>query len=520
MADSNYEEIAYPSTPFKYSHPDHLYSLAALFGIEAVHPDRSRILEIGCAQGDNIIPLADQIPGADILGIDLSVAQIELASSRANAAGLDKLRLETMDLRDLGESQGQFDYIICHGVYSWIAADVQAELLSICRNRLAPQGLAYVSYNTYPGWYMRDMLRQMMLHHVQTIDDGKLRIEQSRALLQFLLESTEGDTSAYAKLLREEFESISRSRDEYFFHEYLEPDNNPVFFTDFVNRADAAGLQYVSETNIANLATNAVSLKSARKIRQLTNDLVQRHQYTDFITNRKFRASLLCRKEIAASRSWNRKALEEFSYAGYFQPLEGSFDSGPGQQLSVKSMRGHVINTSAVALKALLEVLSAAYPASVQRARIFEHVRQRTAAAAAPEVSGEQALSALCEENLVKLIDRGDAMFTRVDDRFITDITTRPIVSALARQQALDNLPITTRMHTVFQADALERLLIPLLDGGADAADLAVRVARLIEEGTVVLRMNEGEQIASAAVCEAAVTRLLTRLKQSALLVG
>ena len=68
----SYDDVPYPSHPYEATHPDNIYSIAKLFQFEATLPDNARILELGCASGGNLIPLAVQIPSAKFVGIDLS----------------------------------------------------------------------------------------------------------------------------------------------------------------------------------------------------------------------------------------------------------------------------------------------------------------------------------------------------------------------------------------------------------------------------------------------------------------
>ena len=123
------------------------------------------MLELGCASGDNLIPMALGLPNARFVGIDLSARQIEQGQRQVSALGLANIELRQYNIADVDASWGKFDYIICHGIYSWVPAPVRERLLAICRDNLAPNGVAYVSYNTLPGWHMRGMIRDMMIYH-------------------------------------------------------------------------------------------------------------------------------------------------------------------------------------------------------------------------------------------------------------------------------------------------------------------------------------------------------------------
>jgi cyclopropane fatty-acyl-phospholipid synthase-like methyltransferase len=144
-----------------------LATLARLFGLSPKRVDESRVLEIGCASGGNLIPMAASLRRSAFIGIDFSATQVRQGVANIEALGLTNVRLLNMNLLDFGDEFGEFDYIIAHGVYSWVPPDVQAKLLAVGARQLAPDGIAYVSYNTLLGWNMRGVIRDAMLFHTR-----------------------------------------------------------------------------------------------------------------------------------------------------------------------------------------------------------------------------------------------------------------------------------------------------------------------------------------------------------------
>ena len=100
--------------------------------------NRCRVLELGCTDGGNLLPMAATLPRSSFLGIDLSGRQIAAGQKMIERLGLENVELRQMDIADVGEDFGTFDYIICHGVYSWVPPPVQDKILEICARRLAP----------------------------------------------------------------------------------------------------------------------------------------------------------------------------------------------------------------------------------------------------------------------------------------------------------------------------------------------------------------------------------------------
>ena len=153
---SYYDAVPYESHPFPQTAPEHLEAIAFVFGLDAPAPGGACVLELGCAAGGNLIPFAARHPGASASGVDLSSVQVGQGDVAIGQAGLSNVELRTFNIADIDAAFGKFDYIICHGVYSWVPAAVQQAILRVCSDNLSDKGVAYVSYNVYPGWKARE----------------------------------------------------------------------------------------------------------------------------------------------------------------------------------------------------------------------------------------------------------------------------------------------------------------------------------------------------------------------------
>ena len=183
VTTSTYDDVPYESNPFPQTHPDRLATIASFFGVTPPPVANARVLELGCAAGGNIIPIAVVHPESKVTGIDLSARQIDDGRAVVDALELKNIDLQQKSISDIDPSFGEFDFIICHGVYSWVPDEVQTDILRISKENLAENGIAYVSYNTYPGWHMRGMIRDMMKFHVGQFTDSGMQIKQARALV-------------------------------------------------------------------------------------------------------------------------------------------------------------------------------------------------------------------------------------------------------------------------------------------------------------------------------------------------
>ena len=233
--------------------------------MEPARVEACRVLEVGCASGGNLLPMAASLPGSEFIGVDFSPVQIERGIADVKALGLTNIQLLAMDIMDFSEAYGEFDYIIAHGVYSWVPNAVQERLLAICARQLRPAGIAYVSYNTLPGWRIRSVVRDAMRYHTRGIAEPAKRVAEARAVLEFLAESVKEDATAYGKALRLEAEFLRTQADYYILHDHLEEVNEPVYFHQFAERAARHGLGYLGEANFATMLAAASRRRSTRR---------------------------------------------------------------------------------------------------------------------------------------------------------------------------------------------------------------------------------------------------------------
>src|SRR5437762_1595533 len=185
-APNLYDAVSYPGYAHAQTHPDRLSTIAALFGMTPGPSERCRVLEVGCGDGHNLIGMASALPESTFVGFDLAGQPIASGREMLERLGLKNVTLTQQDLMSLTPDIGSFDYVIAHGFYAWVPSPVQDRLLTLCREVLAPQGVAYVSYNAYPGCRLREMLRDLMQFHVRGVDEPSARIAAAKAAVDFV----------------------------------------------------------------------------------------------------------------------------------------------------------------------------------------------------------------------------------------------------------------------------------------------------------------------------------------------
>src|ERR1700679_1149112 len=123
-AHDPYDSLAYPGFSFPNTHPDRLAALAILHGLSPAPVEHCRVLEIGCNEGANLIPMAYAMPKSEFVGFDLARLPIERGQERIRELGLKNISIFQGNLLDAGKELGSFDYIIAHGFYAWVPEPV------------------------------------------------------------------------------------------------------------------------------------------------------------------------------------------------------------------------------------------------------------------------------------------------------------------------------------------------------------------------------------------------------------
>ncbi|MBT3221698.1 MAG: methyltransferase domain-containing protein, partial [Proteobacteria bacterium] len=298
----SYDAVPYASDAFRQTHPDTLATMATLFGLRPAPTENCRVLELGCAAGGNIIPMAYAQRDCQFLGVDLSAGQIDEGKQTIRKLGLKNIELRQADIRQLDGQVGKFDYIITHGVYSWVPDDARTAIIRLYRHHLAPMGIGYISFNANPGWRMYGMIRQMMLYFSRNAKTPRDRIQRSRDLLTFLEESVPTD-QAYSRLLGQALAGLSDQTDSYLFHEYLEDQNDPCYFRDFAYGAAAEGLAYLGESCLSSMLDRNFGPEIQKFLRARSSNIFELEQHMDFLRNRTFRQTLLCHAEVKLNRN-------------------------------------------------------------------------------------------------------------------------------------------------------------------------------------------------------------------------
>ncbi|MDQ6744502.1 MAG: class I SAM-dependent methyltransferase [Actinomycetota bacterium] len=455
---------------YPYTHPARLEALGRLFGLDPAPAEACRIVELGCGDGGNAIAIAQTLPQAQVLGVDLSPSAVERGRALAAAAGLRNVELLACDLADLGAlgDLGPVDYLLAHGVYSWIPPTARGALLECCRRFLAPIGIAFVSYNAYPGSYLRDMARDILEFHLQGVSAPGERVERAHELMASIIAVE--DPSPYASVLREHLQRMLNAPDVLLVHDDLAAVSTPFYFHEFIEHAAAHGLQFLCEAELADSQMRDVPESVGELIASLPDDVMVREQYFDFFSNRMFRQTLLIRTEVSLQRTVEDRHLEGMVLASPLTRTEEGFVSPAGT----------VMRTSGPLVAAAMDELSGRWPEWLSFAELAERARRQIDAEPLAPESWEGLRRVMLEAFLARMV-----LIQGCPTPPVAEATVRPLASPLARAQCREGRTVLSTLvpsnHSLEKES--ERRLLTLLDGTRDRSELA---GELGESPTVV----------------------------------
>lgn len=304
MQQTIYKELGYKSYPFPFTTPAYLEAYGTLVGLNTPPAKTARVLELGATYGGNIISQAVHNPEATFVGIELSQDQVEKGNKIISDAKLDNVSLIQGDIMNFDETLGTFDYIIAHGFYSWISDEMKDKLLDIISNHLADNGIAYVSYNTYPGWHTMEEVRQLMLfanrdHDELTHKEKVLRGKTVGSLVGSQILNYDNLKERNSKFLGA-LRSVMQKDDYYVGHDHLEPHNDPCYFYQFNDHLKAHNLSYVCDADLTLSMVRTYDESIADKLEKLApNSQADQEQYLDFMLDTTFRKSIICKERAA-----------------------------------------------------------------------------------------------------------------------------------------------------------------------------------------------------------------------------
>ena len=296
-AEGYVADTVYPDRFFSELSPVWLNYVAAIGGGCPIRLDRRfTYLELGCACGTSLIANAAAFPQGEFHACEFNAAHVEQARRHAAALGADNIAFHEVPFQALlSRDLPPLDFIVLHGVYSWVSAPVRQAILQIVHRRLRPGGLVYLSYNCLPGWSAEAPLRKLLIE-ISAAETGDTRHRAERALRS--LQRLSGQKLRYFTAnpaAAAAVDAYAGSPSSYLVHEFLNEAWEPFYASDVADELDQAGARFLgSATLVDNYPDLVVSGQAAAAIAELRTER-QRQLAVDFAVNRRFRRDVFVR---------------------------------------------------------------------------------------------------------------------------------------------------------------------------------------------------------------------------------
>jgi cyclopropane fatty-acyl-phospholipid synthase-like methyltransferase/methyltransferase-like protein len=485
-----YDEVPYECQPIPCSAPEQL-AMASLFHGGPVPPVwEAHVLEIGCGDGANLLSLAFHRPDGRFAGVDASAVQIADARRSAQQLGLKNTTLHVGDITQLGDALGTFDYIVAHGVMSWVSDDVRDGILAVCRDHLSPRGLLYLSYNTHPGWLARGLVRDVL---VRRHGDQPLRrlAQEARRRAGVLRRQMQGIDHPYAQLLSNELARVDHVNESYLIHEYLSHQNRAYWFRDFAGLATRFGFCYLAEA-----AFTERDYRVPPSVREVAGELetepLEVEGLIDVLWYRQHRASLFCRHNQAPTEHRDRLPFDRMTVASGMRPKSDPVRLDPGLP---QSFTGYFEPEVAIDLsdplpKAALLALAPHWPRGLSWERLVKDARavlEDVGIAPSPADNDHELAAQLRELHAL-----GQVELRLREPPPPREPSEPPAAKELTRWEAARREVVTTPTHHRLPLTEADRLIVQMLDGQQLPAIIVRTIADKMRAGEISASPEEG----------------------------
>ena len=466
-----YDRVEYIGGTFPQTHPVRLATVAALFGLTSPPPARCRVLELGCGDGSNLIPMAFHLPGSEFVGVDLAHLPIAAGQQRLRRLNLHNIRLLQGDVSVACEQLGQFDYVIAHGLYSWVPDAVRPQILRVAAERLTECGVAYISYNALPGCRIRHLVRELVGFRFGAGTSDPAQVKQVREFLQAFARIENKSDGHFLEVLKREFEFVQEIPDYVLYHDDLAVDSKAFYLHEFAAAAQTWGLQYLGEADISEMFTMAGFAEfDAMLATWSNNDWLAREQYLDFTKGRRFRQTLLCGQAHRLSRELAAHRIGQFELRSRLRVEHENPAIFDRSEVPFRGTKRGLKIDEPLAKTALVR-LGQIFPDTISFEDLLSDAIARCRAAG---LTYSRAESGPALANMLWALVRADFIELLRDPQHLAPPPeSPPRVSRLAADQVASGSKVTGALHTNFVLeDEFAAALVLAMDGSRDRGAL------------------------------------------------
>jgi SAM-dependent methyltransferase len=372
MSANPYDELPYQSFPIEWTAPERLALASILHGGPRPPLDGYRVLELGCGSGANLLALAYYRRHATFVGVDGAATAIALADAGRDVLKLGNLEFIHANFRTAVEGlSGQFDYVIAHGVFSWVPDEVRDAFLELVAVRLKPGGLLYLNYNTRPGWNIRGLVRDFLIAQTAAEPSLRARARQAQDVSARVVNAMSGVEHHYSQLIANEFRFVCEGDVSWVGHEFLADTNRPYWRSEFLALSRRHGLEYVADADF-NYASGRippdlapkldVAMICGRSVEDTVDLLCYRQLHSPILT-----AAPLCRTVLGPT---------EFGDLWVASCLEPGPPPEPDKNPVFRHPSGYEVEAKNASMTVTLSRLHALWPRGIRVAEAFRDVTE------------------------------------------------------------------------------------------------------------------------------------------------
>ena len=518
----SYNITPYAGNPYYHTHPSVLAAYGSLYGLSPPDPAQCRVLELGCGDGNNLIPMAYEFPESVFSGIDLSPVQIGIGLKSIGSLNLKNIQLFTRSIMDMCEADGRFDYIIVHGVYSWVPSEVRKKILDICRSNLSDQGIAYISYNVLPGWRFNQTMRDMFLYRTRHMKAPGQKAQAAIDLCNTMLQGTVDGNSVHDVQLRffgktlRDFPNVS----SYLLHEYMETHNTSFYFHHFAGDLKNHGLQYICDAYQPDFELDSLPPDTAAALKEISKSTVEVEQYIDFLKNTRFRRSLICRKELDLDSDYRLDRVQHLYAATEVVPVLDSPDSPIEEASTFKTSSGRKFSATDSFARIVLHRLSKIKPCTIKVDSLIKTMLQQDYPRTEPEPNFQKQAEKMGHV-VYTLFFNGVLELLGAGRQCIPEAGDFPTASRVSRFQAPSRRVTNLCHRTILMDDDMACFVLAHLDGTLDRNSLCDLMTEAVETGQIhipKLDTRHGETIRESMQLQ--LTSILQQLPRCGVLIN
>ncbi len=304
-------DTSYADTFFQELSPAWLNYARAVNGVPSKPLDQPfTYIELGAGFGHSTVVNAAAFPHGEFHACDFNPEHVAGGRGYAEALGLRNIQFHEASFERLLQTElPMFDFVVLHGVYSWVGAEARAAVRQLIRDKLAPGGLVYVSYNCMPGWASELPVRRLLVE-LAAAASGESS-EKMRHAVQVLTQMNDRGVryfDANPEAARA-IESYARVPPKYLAHEFLNETWQPFYSIDVIDELAEAGVSFIGSATLADNHPMLLVEESAAEAMKGLSSPRQQHLALDFATNRRFRRDVFVRSDTPRSQIDAARAL-------------------------------------------------------------------------------------------------------------------------------------------------------------------------------------------------------------------